>query len=112
MKGQVHHAPVVSADRTAPSGLFDEDSLELLLPTCDRLADATLAAPPVSPIWSGAVLSELGHAVTLTALHLDRALSPRVRRTSALLDKWHRSLQIRVDASPLPRHAHIIAALA
>jgi hypothetical protein len=47
---KVQDTAMVAADRTASSRLGDEDSLDLLMTSCDRLADAALATPALSSL--------------------------------------------------------------
>jgi hypothetical protein len=107
---EVDDAAVIAADAAGTSRLLNEDLLELLLAPRNRLADAALALPAVAAARTPAVLRELGHTVSLAAMHLYRPLSPRVRRAPAIPNKWDWGLQFRVNAAPLPRHDYMLRA--
>jgi hypothetical protein len=103
MERQVDNAPVVSANGTATSGLFDKYSLEFLLASCDRLTDASLTAPLKTALLPGAVLRELGQAMALAAALLDRPFSSGVGRTTSISDQRDWGREIPVD-SPAAWH--------
>ena len=63
MEMKVDHAPVVAADRAAPTGLLDQDSLDLLEPPGHRFASAPLATPAISAL-ALAQQMELDESVT------------------------------------------------
>src|ERR687896_1816184 len=48
MEVQVEDAPFIAADRAAASRFGDEDPLDLLMTSRDRLADAAFATPPLA----------------------------------------------------------------
>ena len=50
MEVQIDDAPVVAAHRAAAARLGDQGPLDLLQPARDRLARATLAPPPETPL--------------------------------------------------------------
>jgi len=84
MEMQIDHAPVISADGTATSGLLDEYVLDVLKPAGDGLADAPFASPPAVASASR-VQGELADPVVLALASLDRALSGRRGRAPDVL---------------------------
>ena len=108
MEPEIDYAAVVAADRASSTSFVNESSLQLLLPAGDRLAHTALTRPLMTAAGAPAVLRELGHAVTLTAAHPDRARSALVRRASLPLGERDWSFQVWVDPLPLPRHNLII----
>ena len=50
MEVEIEDTAVVTADGAAPAGLGDEDSLDLLMTSGDRFADAALATPALSSL--------------------------------------------------------------
>jgi hypothetical protein len=104
MERQVDNAPVVSANGTATSGLFDKYSLEFLLASCDRLTDASLTAPLKTALLPGAVLRELGQAMALAPELLDRPFSSGIGRTTSIPDQRDWGREILVD-SPVAWHS-------
>jgi hypothetical protein len=100
MEVEVEDTAVVAADSAASAGLANEDSLDLLMTSRDRFADATLAAPALSPL---ARPIEMEHDVSmpLAVAHLSGAVQRR--RTAYLFEQWHGRLE------RLRRHEHMFA---
>jgi hypothetical protein len=97
---EVEDTAFVAADSAASAGLCNEDSLDLLMTSRDRFADATLAAPAVP--WLARPV-EMEHDVSepLAAANLSGAV--RRRRTARLLQQWDGRLE------RLRRHEHMFA---
>jgi len=87
VKVQVHHAPVISADRAAAPCLGDKDSLDLLKPARNCFSDAALAAPSGRAL-AGAVAMKHHKAMAAAVAQGRGAL--RLRRASFARDQRRR----------------------
>jgi hypothetical protein len=94
---EVDDASVVSANGTAAAGLFDEHPLDSLKPTCNRLANAPLAAPAIAAFWAGAVFRELSDAMARAVTVLDGALPPWIRWPTLNIPQRNWRLKVRVE---------------
>src|SRR5687768_17364508 len=103
MKGQIDDAAAIATHRTASPRLLNQDPLQLLLPSSNRLTDTSLATPLVLPL-PPAVVREVGQPVPPTSFECNGARSIRIRRPTPLLNQRHRCLHVRVDLPLPPAH--------
>jgi hypothetical protein len=101
VEGEDDDASVITADAAAFASLIYQDALELLLATCDGLADAAFAGPSTPNARSSAVQSKLGQPMPLTVAYLDRTLSGGIGRAASLLDKRDWGDETRVGSLPV-----------
>ena len=109
MKSEIDDATAVSTHGACTTCLLDEDSLQLLLPTRDGLADAPLAAPLVPAPWAPAVLGELRKTVTFTAALPDRSSSTWIWRPTPIPHERNGSLNLLIQPSPDSHSEHMFA---
>jgi len=88
---KVDHAPGVAADRAAPTGLLDKDSLDLLEASGNRFAGASLAAPAISAL---ALAQQMELDESVTPAHTEFGSACLGWRTTALLQERYRRFWI------------------
>jgi hypothetical protein len=80
----------------APPASSTENSLQLLFAAGHGLANAPLAAPPVTAMWAPSVLGELGETMAVASGLLDWSSPSRVRWSTSIADERRGRLKVRV----------------